>query len=229
MNEVEPMATLADPAVARVLDALHRDARKDVRHGLAVLPRFLIGKVRGKSLMQALTPAMVRRMYLPVSPSGGRLLYALARGTGARSIVEFGTSFGISTIYLAAAALDNGGRVITTEIEASKCRAAADNLRRAGLVDVVDVREGDATATLADVAAPVDMVFLDGWKDLYLPVLDRLLPALRAGSVVVADNVNFADARPYLDRVRAGGDFASAVLPGGRMELSWYLPAVSVG
>jgi predicted O-methyltransferase YrrM len=228
MNEVASVDGLADPAVARVLDALHREARKDRRHALAVLPRFLVGRARGQSLMQALTPSMVRHMYLPVSRGDGRLLYSLARGTRARSIVEFGTSFGISTLYLAAAARDNGGRVITTEIEASKCRAATDNLRRAGLGDVVDVREGDALETLADVPAPVDLVFLDGWKNLYLPVLDRLLPALRSGSVVAADNVNFTDARPYLARVRGGADFTSAVLPGGRMELSWYLPVMDL-
>jgi predicted O-methyltransferase YrrM len=214
---------LADPAVARVLDRLHDEARRDRRRAIAVLPRFLVGKLRGRTLMQALTPAMVKKMYLPVTRRDGELLYALARGVGARRIVEFGTSFGISTLYLAAAARDNGGEVITSEIEATKCRAAAENLHRAGLGDVVDVREGDALQTLAGVAGPIDLVFLDGWKDLYLPVLDLLAPGLRSGSVVVADNVNFADARPYVDHVRGDGPFVSATLPGGRMEISWFV------
>jgi predicted O-methyltransferase YrrM len=213
--------SLEDPKVAGVLAELHHGARQDLRRAVAVLPRLLIGRLRGRSLMQALTPSMVGRMYLPVSRSAGQLLYALGRGTGARRIVEFGTSFGISTIYLAAAARDNGGRVVTTEIEAAKCRTAEANLVRAGLADVVDLREGDALETLTAVEGPIDLVFLDGWKDLYLPVLDLLRPALRPGAVVAADNVNFTDARPYLDRVRGGDDFVSAVLPGGRMELSW--------
>jgi len=224
MSGTTTRAGLADPKVAAVLAELHRDARQDLRKAVPVLPRLLIGRLRGRSLMRAITPSMVRRLYLPVSRRDGELLYALARGTGARRIVEFGTSFGISTIYLAAAARDNGGRVVTTEIEAAKCRAAEANLGRAGLADVVDVREGDALETLRAVEGPIDLVFLDGWKDLYLPVLDVLLPAMRPGAMVAADNVNFTDARPYLDRVRGGDGFVSAVLPGGRMELSWYTP-----
>jgi len=223
MSGARTNAGLAEPKVARVLDELHRAARQDLRRAVGVLPRFLLGRLRGRSLMQSLTPSMAGGLYLPVSRRDGQLLYALARGTGARRIVEFGTSFGISTLYLAAAARDNGGRVVTTEIEAAKCRTAEANLARAGLADVVDVREGDALATLTAADGPIDLVFLDGWKDLYLPVVELLRPALRPGAVVAADNVNFADARPYLDRVRGGGDFVSATLPGGRMELSWYV------
>jgi predicted O-methyltransferase YrrM len=223
MNDVTTLG-LSDPAVVRVLEDLHRDARSDRRHAIAVLPRVVLGRLRGRSLMRTLTPAMLGSMYLPVSRRGGRLLYALAVGCGARRIVEFGTSFGISTVYLAAAAQRTGGRVVTTEIEASKCRAAEANLRRAGLDAVVDVREGDALETLTNVDGPIDLVFLDGWKDLYLPVLETVLPSLRAGAAVVADNVNFSDARPYLDRVRGGAEFVSAELPGGRMELSWHVP-----
>jgi len=70
---------------------------------------------------------------------------------------------------------------------------------------------------------PVDLVFLDGWKNLYLPVLELLTPKLRRGALVVADNANFADARPYLAHVRGRAEFVSALLPGGRMEWSWYL------
>jgi predicted O-methyltransferase YrrM len=224
MSDTTTPAGLADPKVVAVLDELHREARQDLRRAVPVLPRVLIGRLRGRSLMRALTPSMVGRLYLPVSRRDGQLLYALARGTQARRIVEFGTSFGISTIYLAAAARDNGGRVVTTEIEAAKCRTAESNLVRAGLADVVDVREGDALETLTAVEGPIDLVFLDGWKDLYLPVLDLLLPAMRPGALVAADNVNFADARPYLGRIRGGDGFVSAVLPGGRMELSWYRP-----
>jgi precorrin-6B methylase 2 len=150
----------------------------------------------------------------------------LTRGIGAKRVVEFGASFGISTLYLAAAVRANGGsRVITTEIEPSKCRAAEDNVRRAGLDDIVEVREGDAMRTLEAIDGPVDLVFLDGWKDLYLPVLDLLRPRLRPGAMVLADNVNLPETRPYLAHVRGGHGFESALLPGGRMEASFFLPA----
>jgi predicted O-methyltransferase YrrM len=216
---------LDDPPVAHVLDGLHRAARGDWRHTMKVLPYFLFSKATGRSFMRMITPSMLKGAYIPVSRQDGRLLFALARGTGARRVVEFGASFGISTVYLAAAVRANGGgRVISTEIEPSKCRAAQASIRQAGLDDVATVLEGDARQTLEDVELPVDLVFLDGWKDLYLSVLELLTPKLRKGAVVVADNVNLADTRPYLAHVRNNAEFVSALLPGGRMECSWYLP-----
>src|SRR4029079_11637908 len=87
----------------------------------------------------------LKDLWLPVSPETGTLLYMLARSSGARVIIEFGTSFGISTLYLAAALRDNGGgRLITTEFEPSKAMRAKANLTEGGLVDLVEVREGDA-------------------------------------------------------------------------------------
>ncbi|GAB3422042.1 O-methyltransferase [Flindersiella endophytica] len=215
---------LNEPAVTAILDDLHQAARRDWQQIHKVLPRFVFSKLTGRSLMRSLTPAMLRDMYIPVSRQDGRLLYGLARGMGARHVVEFGTSFGISTIYLAAAVRDNGGgRVETTEIEPAKCREAAANLRRAGLDDLTEVLEGDALQTLKTVDEPIDLLFLDGWKDLYLAVLELLKPRLRPGALIIADNVNLADTKPYLTRVRTDPDFFSTLLPGQRMECSWYL------
>jgi predicted O-methyltransferase YrrM len=212
------------PQVTGVLDRLHRQAKGDWWQIPKVLPYFLYSKVTGRSFMRLVTPSMLSGMYIPVSRQDGLLLYALARGAGATWIVEFGASFGISTLYLAEAVRANGGgQVITTEIEASKCRAAEANIREAGLQDVATVLEGDALETLKAVDGPIDMLFLDGWKDLYLPVLELLAPKLRVGAIVVADNVNMPDTKPYLERVRSDPRFVSALLPGGRMECSWVL------
>ena len=140
---------------------------------------------------------------LAVSRSTGRLLYMLARGRGARHIVEFGTSFGISTIHLAAALRDNGGgRLITSEFESSKVARARGNLEAAGLMDLVEIREGDALQTLAtDLPDTIDLVLLDGAKALYPEILDLLESRLRPGAFVLADN---ADHSPdYLARVRS--------------------------
>jgi predicted O-methyltransferase YrrM len=125
---------------------------------------------------------------LSITPEVGELLYVLALARRARTIVEFGASLGFSTIHLAAAARDLGGdaRVITTEMEPDKARLARENLRAAGLDDIVDLREGDALSTLADVSG-VDLLFLDGWNNLYLSVLDLLEPALTPGALVIAD------------------------------------------
>lgn len=159
-------------------------------------------------------------LYLAVSPETARLLYALARGSGARAIVEFGTSFGISTIHLAAALRDNGGgRLIGSELLASKAAQARANLSAAGLAELVDVREGDALETLSrDLPESIDFVLLDGHKALYPRILELVLPRLRRGAYVVADNAEAAPA--YLERVRTSGGGFYSVPFGPEVELS---------
>ena len=218
--------SLADPRVCRALDRLHADAGRDWRRMLRVLPVAAWGLLRGRSLMQAISPTDMKDVYIPVSRDLGKFLYFLARVTGAQQIVEFGASFGISTVYLAAAARDNGGQVLSTEIEPSKCEIARDNLRETGLGEHVRLLEGDALETLAhpdEQSAAIDLVFLDGWKDLYVPVLELLKPRLAKGAVIVADNVNFRDAHPYVAVVRApDSGFVSSVMFGGTTEISHY-------
>jgi len=140
---------------------------------------------------------------LAVSRETGTLLYMLARGANARNIVEFGTSFGISTLHLAAALRDNGGgRLITTEFESSKVARARENLTAGGLIDLVEIREGDALQTLkSGLPEKIDLLLLDGAKSLYPDVLALLEGRLRPGAFVVADD---ADVSPeYLTRVRS--------------------------
>ena len=206
---------VAEP-VRGVLQDLHAQARGDRLRFIGLVPRILGGLAKGQKLFDAMTPESMKECFIPVSPEQGEFLYLTARAIEARTIVEFGTSFGISTIYLAAAASDNGGgRVIGSEIEPSKHERAVANLERAGVADTVDVRLGDALETLRDVPAPVDLVLLDGWKDLYLPVLELLAPRMRAGAVVLADNIfTFRKSlRPYVDYMQSGEHgFASTTL-----------------
>ena len=145
-------------------------------------------------------------IYMPISAAGGRLLYALVRAVKPAAVVEFGTSFGISTLYLAAAVRDNGtGRVITTELSPAKARAARENFAATGLGDVITLLEGDARETLADLGICPGLVLLDGWKDLCLPVLHLLEPRLAPGTLVVADDTGLDSMQPYLKYVRAPG------------------------
>lgn len=131
------------------------------------------------------------------------------------TVVEFGASFGISTIHLAAAVTDNGtGHVVTTELSDRKATAARRNLAEAGLAGVVTILEGDALETLASVTGPVGLVLLDGWKDLYLPVLQLLQPSLTPGALVVADDSSFESTAGYLAYDRdPGNGFVSMELP----------------
>jgi predicted O-methyltransferase YrrM len=160
---------------------------------------------------------------LAVSRDTGTLLYMLARSVRARNIVEFGTSFGISTLHLAAALRDNGGgRLIGSEFEPSKIKRARDNLTAGGLSDLVEIREGDAMQTLArDLPETIDFVLLDGAKSLYPPILSLLEPRLRDGALIVADNAD--DSPEYLARVRSADSGYLSVAFGEDVELSMRL------
>ncbi|HXZ84099.1 MAG TPA: class I SAM-dependent methyltransferase [Myxococcota bacterium] len=209
-------SSLDDPQVKRVLERLHGAARGDVFRMLGRAPTFL-RSLLGRSLDPAEMSRRFKDVYIPLSRPQGKLLYLVARSLDAKRIVEFGTSFGVSTLYAAAAARDNGlGRVIGSELEPGKRAKALEHLNEAGLGGCAEVRLGNALQTLRDVPAPIDLVLLDGWKDLYLPMIELLAPKLRSGAVVLADNVRtFKRAlAPYLDYVQSGRNgFQSVTLP----------------
>jgi len=221
------MSRLEDPQVAQLLDRLHGEARSDPLHFLGLLPRLAAGFARGKRFSQILTPDSLEGAFIAVPRKEGLFLYLTARAIGARTVVEFGTSFGISTIYLGSAVADNGGgRVIGSELLASKHAKAVSHLDEAGLSEIVEVRLGDALETLRETPEPIDLVFLDGWKDLYLPVLKLLTPRLRPGALVLADNIfTFKkDLRPYVEYVQSPGNrFQSTTLSvSDGVEYSYY-------
>lgn len=150
--------------------------------------------------------------FLSVTPEFGRLLYICARTRNATRVVEFGTSFGISTIHLACALRDNGGgTVVGTELEPTKAARAQEHLIAAGLADFVDIRVGDALDTLRDgVGGLIDVVHLDGAFSLYRPVLQLLEPHLQPNALVLAEN----GTPDYLDYVRdPGNGYVSLTLP----------------
>jgi predicted O-methyltransferase YrrM len=189
--------TLQDARVASTLDRMYAEAKNQMallRERRGTFDRPMTAQERADAMSE---------FYIPVTPEAGRLLYSLVRATRPSTIVEFGMSFGISAIHLAAAVRDNGtGRVVTTELSDTKIAAAKRTFAETGLDDVITILEGDALSTLADVAGPVEFVLLDGWKDLYLPIIELLEPRLSTGALVIADNASSSDMAPYLDRVR---------------------------
>jgi predicted O-methyltransferase YrrM len=209
------MSSLHDSRVSRVLDHLYAEAER--------IDPDLLSRAEGKD--PAERDVLLDKAFIPVSRDAGRFLYALVRGSRPGQILEFGTSFGISTIYMAAAARDGGaGKLITTERHEGKATQATEYLRDAGLLDWVDVRIGDALQTLTDQKSGVSVVFLDGWKDLYLPVLQLLEPALVPGALVTADDLDLFPGvlKTYLDYVRNPvNGYVSVTVPiGDAMELS---------
>jgi predicted O-methyltransferase YrrM len=213
--------TLQDARVATALDRMYTESTEQfsrLRERSTDFER--LAKASAQERADALSD-----FYLPVTPDAGRLLYALVRAAKPSTIVEFGMSLGISAIHLASAVRDNGtGRVITTELSAAKVTAAKKTFAETGLDDLITVLEGDALSTLADVDGPVEFVLLDGWKELYLPVIKLLEPRLSAGALIVADNTSMDDTKPYLEHVRdPGNGYVSVNFPvreGDSMEIS---------
>ncbi|WP_315799141.1 MULTISPECIES: O-methyltransferase [unclassified Bradyrhizobium] len=216
------MITLTTQPVAPLLDRLLAEAtllRPETSPIFAGMTEW------GEQLMRSRSDhvelyTQLKDFPLPVSRDTGMLLYMLVRGVSARSIVEFGTSFGISTLFLAAALRDNGGgRLITTEFEPSKVARARANLAEGGLADLVEIRQGDALQTLSDdLPDAIDLVLLDGAKPLYGDILALLESRLSAGAFIVADN---ADHSPdYLAYVRSPANGYLSVPFGDEVELS---------
>ncbi|PJK21363.1 O-methyltransferase [Mycolicibacterium goodii] len=201
------MDSLSTPPVSDVLQRLFREAEladapmiarilEDAEAGIDPVAHILDAETRDYKEYYRQTATN----FLSVTPEFGRLLYICARSAKAAYAVEFGTSFGISTIHLACALHDNGGgRVIGTELEPAKAEQAQQNLDAAGVGDVVEIRIGDALETLSDgLDGPIDLVHLDGAFSLYLPVLTLLEPHLRPGALILAEN----STPPYRDYVR---------------------------
>ena len=206
------------PACADILQNIARASRRSVP--LLVAKLLLDYKIMRKPFEVAFKTADLKNVPMAISRDEGKFLYQITRARKAALVVEFGTSFGVSAIYAASALRDQGfGRFIGTEIEASKVAQARRNLAAAGLDAVAEVRAGDAMETLADIAEPIDILFLDGWKNLYLPILTLLLPQLPPGSILLADNIKRfkRELAPFREFVRnpAQGRFLSSTLPIG--------------
>lgn len=217
------MTTLTSTPVAPLLERLFAEAQNTEIPAMtafaALSPaereRMMSSKTEYRELY-----AQLKEAAIPVDRQTGMLLYMLARSINASAVVEFGTSFGISTLHLAAALRDNGGgQLITTEFEPSKAQRARDNLAAGGLLDLVEVREGDALETLrTGLPEQIDLLLLDGAKALYADVLRLVQDRLRPGALIVADNADYCP--EYLALVRAPGSGYLSLPFSGDVELS---------
>lgn len=202
------MTALTTAPLAPLLERLFQEA------AAATSPEAELPREERERLMRSRTDYLefygsLKGLWLPVSRETGKLLYLLARACRAQTIVEFGTSFGISTLHLAAALRDNGGgRLITSEFEPSKVARAREHIVAGGFADLVEIREGDALETLSvDLPETIDLLLLDGAKALYVDILRLVEDRLRPGALIVADDADFCP--EYLERVRTAGGYVS--------------------
>lgn len=167
-------------------------------------------------------------MLLAVGEETARLLNMLIKASRARNILEIGTSYGYSTLWLAEAARAVGGRVVTLELAPEKVAFARGRMQTAGLSDWIEFRVGDALASLAALEMKFDFVLLDPWKELYVPCLDLFYPRLNPGALVAADNMLFpeysrTDAAKYVAAIRNLPGIDSVTVPiGSGVELSRF-------
>lgn len=153
-----------------------------------------------------------------IGPETGQILNILARSLEKPTILELGTSFGYSGIWLADAARASGGRLITMELHEYKSAYAKKMAEQAGLAGWIDFRIGDAVQMIRELSGKVDFVFVDLWKDLYVPCLDAFYPYLNEGAIVVADNMirpRTEDVKRYGRAIRALPGMSSVLLPVG--------------
>jgi len=230
---MNPRFPFENPAITAVLARLHASAAADKWKTIPRVPRYFWAKLTGNLADDSVRHRLFSDLYSAVTPERGAVLYLIARAIRARRIVEYGSSFGVSTLYLAAAVRDNypgesapAAQVIGSDMEERKVAAARKNIQDAELADLVTILQGDALKTLQSVEGPIDLAFVDGRKDLYLPVLKLLEPKLRPGAVILSDNIDSfqKEVAPFLQYVQSGTNgYTSATLGlSDSMEFSIY-------
>jgi predicted O-methyltransferase YrrM len=141
---------------------------------------------------------------LAVSEEDGRFLRVMIATSGAKRVLEVGGAFGYSAVWMGLGLRLTGGRLTSIEYDAARARAAAENVRKAGLADIVTVVSGDAFKEIPKLEGPFDVVFLDAWKRDYKRFLDLLLPRLKPGGLFLAHNVvnKQTEMRDFLDAIK---------------------------
>lgn len=187
MNTIEQ-----NQLVTNVIAELYQDAKNDHL-------KMMKGVV--KSAFRPIRPTDFKDVYLSISQKQGESLKALIVEKQLKNIVEFGTSFGISTLFLAQGVRQTGGSIVTTELIESKAQKALENFQRAKVEDLIELRVGDALETLQGHLSPIDLLLLDGWKDLYLPIFQMLEPNFQANTIIYVDNADMAASRTFLSTI----------------------------
>ena len=230
------MSILNDARLEALLDALHKESDGQTGAMRAYFERRAKEGTLSWDKFDAETDRFFADKLVALEKDKAEYCYALCRALRATRVVEAGTSYGVSTLYLAAAVRDNaglkqrsdrpskesGGTVVATEYEPAKAKAARANFAAAGLADHIELREGDLRETLKSLEGPIDFLLCDIWTDMAAPVLGLVAPLMRPGAIAVADNTD-TYRRQYADyfAVLAANGFRTLTLPfDGGLEMS---------
>jgi predicted O-methyltransferase YrrM len=178
--------------IASTLIELFNDSKYD---------KLDVMKGLGRSMFRPMQPLDFKDAYLSISREQGEDLKRLIKDNNLKDIVEFGTSFGISTLFLAQGVIETGGHIITTELIEYKALKAIENFKKAGVNNLIEVRIGDAMESLKNHDKSIDLLLLDGWKDLYLPIFQLLEPNFHHSTIIYVDNADMAEAQAFLKTI----------------------------
>lgn len=173
-------------------------------------------KGAAKSVFRSFKPENFEEAYLAISKEQGEDLVQLIKTNSLKNIIEFGTSFGISTLFLAQGILETKGHIITTELLASKVNKAIENFKKADVEKLIEIRIGDALETLKNHNKPIDLLLLDGWMNLYLPLFQMLEPNFHSNTVIYVDNANMSDSKTFLSAIAKNNTYAFQSKFGGK-------------
>lgn len=185
------VSLLTDPTLQARIDALHAQSTAQEAETLGYFTqRAKTGDLSWDALDGDANRFMADKL-VALEPIKAEFCHMLCRALRATRVVEVGTSFGVSTLYLADAVRANGGGVVVgTEYEPAKAAQARANFAAAGVADLIDLREGDLRETLKTIDGPVDFLLMDIWTEMARPALELIAPHLRPGAVVIADNTD---------------------------------------
>ena len=166
-----------------------------------------------KKIFAALEEMRQGPRFANVSPTDGRLLRMLTESTNAKNVVEIGTSTGESGVWFALALRSTGGHLFTYEIDKGRTEIAQENFKKAGVDDLITIILGDAHETVKQHKDPIDVLFLDADKEGYIDYLEKLLPLVRPGGLIIAHNMNKRMADPkYVKAITTNPDLETLIL-----------------
>lgn len=173
-----------------------------------------------KKILAVLDDILATQRFRNVPPEDGRLLRLITETMNAQHVVEIGTSTGYSAIWIGLALQKTGGRLTTYEIDAGRAATARTNFERAGMKQIITLVEGDAHEKVTSLKGPIDMLFLDADKQGYIDYLNKLLPLIRPGGLIIAHNINLRMADPrYMEAITTNPDLETIVRGGVGMTL----------
>jgi len=173
-----------------------------------------------KKVLGILENIRATQSYRNVPPEDGRLLRLLAESMNAQNIIEVGTSTGYSAIWMGLALQKTGGKMTTYEIDAGRAAIARANFERAGMADIITLVEGDAHEEVESLKDPIDIIFLDADKQGYIDYLNKLLPLVRPGGLVIAHNITPRMADPdYMKAITTNPNLETIVRTGVSLSL----------